>query len=243
MVSTPLSPVSTAGAVAGQLREWIHAGRYGPGERLPSQRELAQVLGVSRVSVREGLRSLVEAGYLEVHRGAAGGAFVTELSQPMQAWRRRLRGQVGELDELVEHRIAIEGHLAYLAALRGTQRDLSAIRGAARTMKSAPDEAGGHREFRRLDTEFHRAVGVAGRNRRLLEAAMQARNEMFLPYDMLSFAEPRDTVLADHQAIYQAIRDGDAQRARALMAEHIHRTRAQLRSFVLDDPPPGPAHP
>jgi DNA-binding GntR family transcriptional regulator len=63
-----------------------------------------------------------------------------------------------------------------------------------------------------------------------------ARKEMFIPYDMLSFDEPRDAVLADHQAIYDAVRSGDSVAAGKLMAEHIQRTREQLLSFVMDGP-------
>jgi DNA-binding GntR family transcriptional regulator len=53
---------------------------------------------------------------------------------------------------------------------------------------------------------------------------------------MLSFDEPREAVLADHQAIYEAVRDGDSVAAGNLMADHIQRTREQLVSFVADGP-------
>jgi DNA-binding FadR family transcriptional regulator len=65
---------------------------------------------------------------------------------------------------------------------------------------------------------------------------MDARKEMFIPYDMLSFDEPREAVLEDHQAIYEAVRDGESVTAGQRMAEHIQRTREQLVSFVADGP-------
>lgn len=235
-MSRSVSPVSTSVAVAENIRDRIHVGEYGPGDRLPPQRELAELLGVSRVSVREGLRLLVGDGYLKVKRGSAGGAFVTELSQPAEAWRSRLRSQVGELDDLVDFRIAVESRVAYLAAKRSTRADLSDMRAAIRNMRAIANEDTGHHAFRLTDAEFHQALARGGRNERLGRAMMDARNEMFIPYDMLSFDEPRAAVLADHQMIYEAIRDGDSLAAANLMTEHIQRTREQLLSFVADGP-------
>jgi GntR family transcriptional regulator, transcriptional repressor for pyruvate dehydrogenase complex len=222
--------------VARDIRDRIHAGEYAPGDRLPPQRELADLLGVSRVSVREGLRMLIEDGYIKVRRGSAGGAFVTELSQPAEAWRSRLRSRVGELDDLVDFRIAIESRVAHLAAMRSTRADLSRMRAAIRNMRAIADASTGHHAFRLADAEFHMALARGGRNERLTRAMTDARKEMFIPYDMLSFDEPREAVLADHQAIYEAVRDGESVAASNLMAEHIQRTRAQLLSFVADGP-------
>ena len=223
-------------AVARNIRDRIHVGEFGPGDRLPPQRELAALLGVSRVSVREGLRHLVDDGYLQVRRGSAGGAFVTELSQPAEAWRSRLRSRVGELDDLVDFRIAVESRVAYLAAMRSTRADLSRMRAAIRSMRAIADVANGHHAFRLADAEFHVALARGSRNERLARAVTDARKEMFIPYDMLSFDEPREAVLADHQEIYEAIRDGESVAAGNLMAEHIQRTRDQLLSFVADGP-------
>lgn len=222
--------------MASHVRERIHAGDYAPGDRLPPQRELATLLGVSRVSVREGLKLLVDDGYIQVRRGSAGGAFVTELSQPAEAWRRRLRNQRGELDDLVEFRIAVESRVAHLAALRSTRSDLTSMRAAIRQMHAIANETTGHHAFRLTDADFHTALGRAGRNERLNRTVQDARSEMFIPYDMLSFNEPRAAVLADHQAIYEAVRDGAPALAASLMAVHIQRTREQLLSFVAEGP-------
>jgi len=235
-VSSSVSPISTSEAVASHIRDRIHGGEYAPGDRLSPQRELATLLGVSRVSVREGLKLLVEDGYLNIRRGSAGGAFVTELSQPAEAWRRRLRNQRSELDDLVDFRIAVESRVAHLAALRSTRSDLTEMRAAMRQMRVIADESNGHHAFRRADAEFHSALGSAGRSGRLNRAVEEARSEMFIPYDMLSFDEPRAAVLTDHQAIYEAVRDGVPTRAASLMAEHIQRTREQLLSFVAEGP-------
>ncbi len=218
------------------VRERIHVGEYQPGDRLPPQRELAALLGVSRVSVREGLRVLVEEGYIDVRRGSTGGAFVTMLSRPAEAWRRRLRNHRGELDDLVEFRIAVESHVAYLAAQRSTRADLARMRAAIRNMGAIAHEVSDHHGFRTTDAEFHSALGRAARNNRLTVAVSKARNEMFLPYDMLAFREPRADVVSDHQAIYEAVRDGMSPVASSLMRAHIQRTREQLLSYVAEGP-------
>ena len=65
-------------AVAEHLRTLIHRGEVGPGDRLPAERELAEQLGVARISLREALKILQDEGYVQVRRGALGGAYVTE---------------------------------------------------------------------------------------------------------------------------------------------------------------------
>src|SRR5690625_7839039 len=93
------------------------------------------------------------------------------------------------------------------------------------------DRSKQHRAFRQADGRFHDALGQAGRNERLSDAVHDARSEMFLPFDVLSFDEPRGAVLTDQQAIYEAVRDGRSDRAATLMAEPLQRTRVQLPSF------------
>jgi GntR family transcriptional regulator, transcriptional repressor for pyruvate dehydrogenase complex len=84
--------------VVEHLRTLIHRGEVGPGERLPSERELAEQLGVARISLREAIKILQDEGYVEVRRGSRGGTFVTELHRPVERWRSRMREQAGEID-------------------------------------------------------------------------------------------------------------------------------------------------
>lgn len=236
-MAASLSGTSTPEAVADHLRGLIHAGTYSEGERIPSQRLLAKDLGVARISVSEAVRLLVDEGYLVVRRGASGGAFVTGLSQPLEAWRRRLRSRTGELDEIIEFRIAVESAAAGLAALRSTKRDLARMRAALRAMRSLQLGRGDARAaFRAADGDFHDAVALAAGNERLQRAIKDARIELFTPYDLLTYSEPVAAVLDDHEGIYEAMRDGDRARAAELMGRHIENTRAQLRSFVNLDP-------
>ncbi len=94
-----------------QLESAVRDGAFAPGERLPSERELAETFGVSRVSVREAVRWLVGVGLIRVHQGR--GAFVvdrrSELGEPMARWIELHRDEVIELHDV---RSALDGHAA-----------------------------------------------------------------------------------------------------------------------------------
>jgi GntR family transcriptional regulator, transcriptional repressor for pyruvate dehydrogenase complex len=229
-----VSSVTKSEAVAAYVRSQIHVGNYSPGDRLPTQRELAEQLGVSRISVSEAIKLLANEGYVQVLRGSSGGAFVTQLVTPVQEWRSRLRDRAGELDELIDFRQAVEAKAAALAAERRTTTDLTRMRHALEAMRTIP-ATNARSWFRQSDGTFHIAISHAARNARLERAIDEARMQLFTPYDLLVYEEPVADVLADHQEIYDAIRDRDGERAGRLMSEHIEHTRHQLRSFVHDD--------
>ncbi|NLU72647.1 FadR family transcriptional regulator [Streptomyces sp. HNM0575] len=218
--------------VAEHIRGMIHRGELGPGDRLPPERELAEELGVARASLRAAIKSLEERGYVIVRRGARGGTFVTELSRPFSEWREHLRQQRGEVDEIIDFRIALEQHTARLAAQRRDRNDLNQLRNAIDTMDNAESRA----VFRLSDSQFHSAVARAARNTRLQTGIDQVRGELFSPHDLLEYVEPIAESVRDHREIYEAVREKDPQEAARLMAAHIERTREQLRVIVLQDP-------
>lgn len=215
--------------VAEHLRSLIHLGHVGPGERLPAERQLAEDLGVARVSLREAIRILAEEGYVEVRRGARGGTFVTELRRPAENWRAHMREQSGTIDDIIDFRMGLECQSARLAAQRRTRADLTALRMAVTNLRNVQGRA----SFRLTDSLFHGGLARAASNARLENAIQSARGELFSPHDLLTFEEPVEETLHDHQAIYIAIRDRDPETAAAVMAEHIERTRQQLRVIVF----------
>lgn len=215
--------------VAEHLRSLIHRGEVGPGDRLPSERELAEQLGVARISLREAIKILQDDGYVEVRRGARGGTFVTELHRPVENWRARMREQSGEIDDITDFRIALECQSARLAAQRRNRTDLAGLRTAIKNLDRVDGRAG----FRLADSQFHGGLARAARSLRLESAVHSARGELFSPHDLLVFREPVEETRHDHQAIYDAVRDGDPDAAEALMREHVERTREQLRVIVF----------
>jgi GntR family transcriptional repressor for pyruvate dehydrogenase complex len=216
-------------AVAEHLRTLIHRGEVGPGDRLPAERELAERLGVARISLREALKVLQDEGYVRVRRGALGGTYVTELQQPVERWRARMRDQAGEIDDIIDFRIALETDAARLAASRRDRSDLARLRAAIGRM----GQVGGRAAFRSTDSQFHDGLARAARNVRLETAIHASRGELFSPHDLLPFVDPVEESVRDHKRIYQAVRDGGADAAETAMREHIERTRRQLREIVF----------
>lgn len=224
-----VTSTTIAQAVADHLRKLIHRGEVGPGERLPAERELAEQLGVARISLREAIKQLREDGYVEVRRGASGGTYVTELNRPAEAWRARMRAQVGEIDDILDFRVALETETAVLAARRRSNADLAALHASIVALSSVD----GRTSFRQADSQFHIGLARAARSERLAEAIQTSRGELFSPHDLLPFAEPVAETLRDHQAIYNAVQDRAADRAAAAMREHLDHTRDQLRVIVF----------
>lgn len=220
-------------AVADHLRRLIHLGEVGPGDRLPPERELAEQLGVARISLREALKILQRDGYVQVKRGAQGGTYVTELEEPVARWRAKMRTESGEFDDIIDFRIALETDSARLAALRRDERDLEALR----TAISELEQSEGRAAFRLTDSRFHTALARAARNARLEAGIEAARGELFMAHDLLPFIDPVHESVRDHLAIYQAVLRRDPEAASARMREHIEHTRAQLRDIVFGSVP------
>lgn len=236
-MSRPVTSVTLTQAVAEHLRRMIHRGDVAPGERLPAERELAEQLGVARLSLREALRTLREDGYLEVRRGASGGTYVTGLSRPAEAWRHRMRERAGEIDDIIDFRIALETESAALAARRWTPPDLEAVDRAINDLH----DVSGRPAFRQADSRFHEGLARAARSERLTEAIVTARGELFVPRDLLPFDEPVADTLRDHQAIAQAVHRRDAEEAARAMRDHLERSRLELRAIVFADGVHAPA--
>ncbi|GAA1798618.1 FadR family transcriptional regulator [Planosporangium flavigriseum] len=228
-MSRVVASITLTQGVAEHLRSLIHRGEVGPGDRLPPERVLAEQLGVARMSLRDAIKILQDDGYVEARRGAGGGTFVTELQRPVETWRARMREQVGEFDDIIDYRIALEAHTARLAAARRTQSDLAALRAAIKSLGRGRGVAA----FRQADSRFHDALARSAGNARLQTAIHSARGELFTPHDFLMHEGPVEQSRQDHQAIYVAIREGDPDAAESLMRTHIERTRLQLREIVF----------
>ena len=224
----PPQHVSAVQGVADELRAAIHRGDLSTGDRLPAERDLAAQLGVSRITLREAIRILVEEGYLLARRGARGGTFVTELEVPYGRWLSRMRSNIAEFEDLLEFRIAVELRTASLAALRHTEPDLALLDATLDQMREATDRAG----YRSADHAFHRGLAEAARSPRLSEAIAAARGELFLQTDRLIYAELIDDTITEHCAILEAVRARDPAGSAAAMQAHLELTRQGLRALL-----------
>ncbi len=229
VLSGALAPNRTAVEVAGYIRELIQCGDLTMGERLPSQRELAASLGVGRAALREALAVLEQEGYVATRRGAHGGSFIRELAQPAALWLERMRGNVAEVDEIIDFRIAVESRAAALAAQRRTDGDLRELAEATRELRPGMDRAA----FRAADARFHSALARASRNSRLAAAVRRARGELFLPTDELGWPAAVGVTRRQHAAILRAVEAGDPSRAARAATAHLERTRADFSAIFL----------
>lgn len=222
--------------IADQIAGRIRAGDFPRGGRLPSERELAEQLQVSRASIREALIALEIEGYVEVRVGT--GVFVTASRESaalpaMAGQAATQQDDIGPFD-LLEARMLIEPECAALAAQQGSAAQLAAIRGAHEAM-SLTDAPGWH------DREFHGAIAAACGNAALAASVAHLWN---LSLASPVFSRMQDYFVntkvwavahAEHQRILTAILARDPIRARHAMHAHLIGILARLREDFGDD--------
>lgn len=234
MPFTKVQPEKLSQSVVRQIELLILRGILRPGERLPSERDLAERLGVSRPSLREALGELQERGLLISRAGA--GVFVAEVLG--SAFSPALVQLFASHDEAVFDYIAfrrdMEGLAAERAARLGSDTDLRVIGAifarmeAAHLKRNPADEA-------QLDAEFHMAVIEASHNVVMLHMMRSMydllREGVFYNRQMMFRQRAnRETLLDQHRAINAALQARDPQAARAAVAAHMDYVEAALRA-------------
>lgn len=208
--------------VVKQVQEAIFSGELEPGDRLPPERELAEQFGLSRMSVRDALRTLESSGLIEIKVGSSGGAFVREPNfDPLrETLSSMLRLKKANILELVETRKIVETAIAELAAERATEEDLRAMReaieAARRALESGDPNYGPH------SVSFHAALAQAGKNH-VLNLTVRSFRVFFADVleKLLATEDMARRAIADHWELYKAIESHDRQLARQLMSEHL----------------------
>jgi GntR family transcriptional regulator, transcriptional repressor for pyruvate dehydrogenase complex len=209
----------TAEIVVQHVRGLIERGELRPGDRLPAERELAVQLGVSRPSVRAGLRSLAAIGVLQTRHGA--GTFITDgpptLGSEPLSFLAALHGFTR--DEMFEARRALEVDVAGLAAERATDEQIATIAEEVTGMFASLDDG---QSFLIHDIRFHRAVAQASGNP-ILASLVEMVSALFYEQRRKTAQHGRDLKESAHlhRAIYHAVRAHDPKRARAAMSEHL----------------------
>ena len=209
----------TAELVVQHVRGLIERGELRPGDRLPAERELAVQLGVSRPSVRAGLRSLSAIGVLQTRHGA--GTFITDgpptLGSEPLSFLAALHGFTR--DEMFEARRALEVGVAGLAAERANDEQIATIAEEITGMFAALDDP---QTFLIHDIRFHRSVAESSGNP-ILASLVEMVSALFYEQRRKTAQHGRDLKESAHlhRAIYHAIRAHDPKRASAAMSEHL----------------------
>ncbi len=202
-----------------------------PGDRLPSERDLAARLNVSRVTLREAIHALTEAGYVESRRGRYGGTFVNEqLPKPRRTPAKRLARELGDgLEDALVLRAALETGAAEAAAARSlSEAEREHLRRCLAETSTAKLS-----DYRRLDSRLHLAIAEVTGSPSLTSATADVRMRLNELLDAIPLLERNiEHSNEQHQAIVDAILAGDEEAARRAMQEHLSGTAALLRAFL-----------
>ncbi len=207
--------------VVSRLREMIHRGELRSGDRLPPERDLAKLLGVSRPTLRAGIRSLTAVGALKSKQGA--GTFVVEAdaSPALDSNPLRLLASLHGFSsaEMFEARLSLEMAIAGLAAERATGDQLASMAEELAEMFASIEEP---EEYLVHDMRFHQTIAAASGNR-ILTALMNMVATIL--FDVRSKTVHRAHDLKEssemHRQIYRAIRERNAEAARNAMRDHL----------------------
>lgn len=220
-IYAPLAAPSTYDRTLERLGIAIRIGLLKPGERLPAERDLAELFGISRSTLRQALATLTRSGHLVAVRGRAGGTFVAEAPPVASASPYPL----DQFRVMLDWRMALELGAVQLAAERATPDQRAALAGAAATHADGEDWA----TFRRWDAAFHVLLAQAARSDRLVAAMTRVQGEMS---DLLASITPRpddrEAAAEQHRLVAEAVADRDAERAREAMRFHLESTAQTL---------------
>ncbi len=230
----PRSGEPATQVVVRHLERLILDGGLVAGDPLPSETQLASELGLSRLTIREGVRTLVARGLLDVSKGRRPVVSPANAG-PLRAFfasevRRDARGRF----ELLEVRFALEVAAASLAARAATKAERDALALALERMRVAGED---HDAYNDADLHFHALIASASGNRMITflmegmeEPLSDSRAESLRGH--LARGESIEDLLEQHAAILRAIVARDARAAGAAMRRHLVQTRADLRAAL-----------
>jgi DNA-binding FadR family transcriptional regulator len=208
-----------------QIAEKVKSGDIHVGDRLPSERELAGLMRISRPTLREAVKVLAEAGVLEVRRGQSGGIFVASELVPRELLQTRAEIRVSEVSGVLEARRLLEPRVAQLAAVHAGEDDFAAMQDTVERQRelAGKDDFLEHEGlFLQLDLKFHLAMARATRNSTVVSLMRSLFNRLEIARDMAVHAPlVPDWVIDIHERTLAAIRAADFELIDSVMDEHL----------------------
>jgi DNA-binding FadR family transcriptional regulator len=217
-VFEPVRPATTFEETVERLGTAIRLGLLPAGSRLPSERDLADQLRISRSTLRQALTTLVQSGHLVSARGRTGGTFVAERPPLAEAEDKPLGDEAWAV---LDYRVAVETGATILAAER--------LRELVEQMAKVTD----FEEYRRADIRFHIGISEAAGSPRLVRAMTEVQGQMS---DLISLIPHPEQVLthsnAQHKRLVTLLSRRQAGVAVGIMREHIEGTEHILAGLI-----------
>ncbi len=205
----------------------INLGLLPPGARLPAERELCEMLGIARSTLRQALVALAQSGHLRAIRGRGGGTFVAEPQPPggppapevLAAWR-----------DICDKRMALEIGVAVLAAERAEPKVLDVLDGLVVALDGMLED---FPAYRQADVRLHVGLAGATRSPRLVAAMTEVEGETTGLISLIAHPpEVLDSSNAQHRRLLAAVRRHDETGAGSVMAEHLRGTEQILAGLM-----------
>ncbi|HEX4113647.1 MAG TPA: FCD domain-containing protein [Stellaceae bacterium] len=217
-----------------QIRAMLFAGELKTGERLGGEIELARRYGVSRMAIRDALRSLEAAGIVEIRVGAKGGTYIAggNIERFADALAIQLKLIGVTVAEIFDAQIAIEVTSTELAALRADESDLRGLRDILRGQR---EHRQSKTQFTDLSLRFHESVVAASHNRALIAQFKALRFVLEPLYARWLNDDVAARVIASNTALLARIEARDAEGARALMHRRLQIIRARQLTAAEND--------
>lgn len=223
----PVKQKRIADEIVSQLKRALLSGRFKPGERMPTERELTEKFGVSRVVVREAIRELEIKGLVKILQGPAGGAYVTDLSfdHLNNAFLDLFYYNKLSVSELIQARVLIECEIVRLATLN-VDADSE-----QRLQEALAAETGDDVTLRELISnrlQVHYILAEMSSNR-VLQAVVSSLYR--LTAEMILEVKPVKEIIhrrEEHAMLIKAVLSGDAEAAADAMRQHLSSLGAKL---------------
>jgi GntR family transcriptional regulator, transcriptional repressor for pyruvate dehydrogenase complex len=234
MKFTPIKPKKVSTQIAEQIRTSILAGEFNPGEKLPPERELAEMFGVSRPSVREALNILTSTGLIETYQG--GGTVVRSLVENAAGMplSELIRIDGDRALDVIEVRKGMESWTAWYAASRALPEDIRRLEVIVDGMAKNLEE---FKHSEDLDAHFHTLIARATHNvvwfhmmQSIFDAMQEFQRDVWRAVYLTG--DDQKLLYNHHRRIYEMIRDRNAEGARDAMVEHLTFAQQRCSAYV-----------
>jgi GntR family transcriptional regulator, transcriptional repressor for pyruvate dehydrogenase complex len=227
---TPIDRIGITELVVERIKDLLARGELKAGSRLPPERELADMLNISRPSLRTALKALSVMGIIHAKPGA--GTYIAESLPEIFTEPMRFMTLINNtsIEELFEARRIIEAGLAELAAERATPDDIQALTSELDGMRATVDDP---ENFLKHDVRFHQMIAHTANNK-LMSLVMDTIAQMLfhIRRQTIANASDMDEAIEWHQKITEAIRKHDSKRAKDALSNHL---RQALEAWVRDN--------